>query len=203
MAFISKLLATGAGLSKSITGGIGGRMMLGGGIGAVAGAFGATNYNDSNQQINSILTGAAAGAFAGAATRLITPAIRYGKEGAMTTGIPIGLKAGMKGLGLAGKTGFGAAKFAIKHPRVTLATAGAGLGAYAASNFIGTQTSTLDQGLDDPMTSNNPLGENAAMSQMNMGLSPMGSMTTGTSIRSSRMQQSTFGLVQGLSRGRH
>ncbi len=216
MSFIPRMMQAVGGLGTMVTGGAMGRAAIGATLGGVAGGIGAMNSNDPNQQINSVLGGMAAGALGGAATRLVTPAINWnrtstagmGKLGKMlaaqpmTTGMPIGLKA----LGFGGKTaakaGWGATKFAFRNPRLTLATAGAGLGAYAASNALG-QSSTIEDDLDDPMAANNPLGENMAMSQMNQGLSPMGSLSTGTSIRASRMQNSTFGLVQGLNRGRH
>lgn len=217
MGFIPKMMQAVGGLGQAMTGGAGGRAIIGAGIGGVVGGISAMDSNDPNQQINSVLGGIAAGAIGGASTRLITPAMRWnrpstagmGKLGKMlnsepmTTGMPMGLKALGFGAKTAGKMGWGATKFAFRNPRMTLMAGGMGLGAYAASNFLGAESSTIEQDLDDPMASNNPLGENAAMSQMNQGLSPMGSLSTGTSIRASRMQNSTFGLVQGLNRGRH
>lgn len=203
MSFIPRMMRATGGLGKAITGGIPGRMMIGAGLGGLTGAVGALNSNDPNQQLSGIAKGMAVGATLGAATRLITPAIRYGKEGAMTTGMPMGLKAAAGIMGTGAKVGLGVGKFAINNPRMTLGLAGAGAGMYAANNILGTTTSSLDYDLNDDMAPNNPMAEQTAMSQMNMGISPMGSMNTGTNIRAGRINNSTFGLVQGLNRSRH
>lgn len=203
MSFIPRLISSGAGLFKSATGGTLGRMALGGTIGAMVGGARALNSDDPNQQTGSIMTGALLGAMGGAATRLISPAIRYGKSGAFTTGMPIGMKPLGFAAKMAGKVSWGATKFAFKNPRTTLGIGGGVLGAYVASNTLGSQNSSLSYDMNDYNAPTNTGQEDSAMSQMNTGLSPMGAMTTGTSVRAGRIHRSTFGLTQGLHRGRH
>ncbi len=180
------------------TGGAGGRMVVGGVAGATAAAWNSRNYNDPNVRIGNIMKGAVGGAIAGGATRLVTPAIRWGKKGALTTGIPVGLKMGVKALGMGGS----AVAFAARNPGLTGAAV-FGVGAlYAGSNVAGTQTSSLNYNLDERFPANAASGD-AALGMMNNGVSPMGNMATGAMVRSQRMASSTVGLTQGLHRGRH
>lgn len=204
---LGKLLGSTGGLAKAVTGGAGSRAVLGGIVGGIAGGIGSMNSNDPNQRAAGIMKGAVAGAFLGASSRLVTPAIRWGKEGAMTTGMPVGLSMLKKMTGFGASVGASAGKFAFRNPRLAMGMTAVGAlglgGMYAASNILGDEGTSLNADYNDWQYKANRIQEDNAYSRLTPGVSPMNMMSTGTTIRAGRMHQSTFGLVQGLGRGRH
>lgn len=205
--------AVGVPLGKAAIGGAAGRFALGA-VGA--GIYGAaTNpYNDPEMAMGRIARMSLLGGLAGASTRLFTPAIKFGPKGMTSSGMPLGARM----LGGMARNAPRAAKSAISGGgtlagmaiRYPMRTAGILGGAYALhqTNKTPYDSEIADSVINQPISaySNSNASvtnEEGMIQQMSSGISPMGGVMSGTGIRNQRLMQSTMGLVQGLSRGRH
>lgn len=96
------------------------------------------------------------------------------------------------------KTGWGAAKFAIRHPYMT---AGAvGTGAYLATHKSPYESPSLS---GVTMRSKFDEEQMAVQSLQESGVAPMGGLVSGAAVRNQKLMESTRGLVQGLHASRH
>ena len=192
-------------------GGAATRIGIGAGLGAAYGM--ATNqYDDGDMAAGGVARAALYGGMLGGATKLFLPTLRNGKFGPM----PLGLKAaggmarslpGMAKTGISG--GATLAGMALRHPA---AAVGLGVGAYSLNEYNKTPYgSPLSQSSVNQAFVSNETGptynkinrENAMLEHMDSGIMPMGGSMSGTQLRNRRLQQSTYGLTQGLHNGRH
>jgi hypothetical protein len=202
-------------IAKMAMGGTAGRVGLGLAAGGIYGM--ATNdRNNPNQGMGYVARMALYGGMLGGASRLFTPAVKFGAKGASFSGMPVGLKAMgsmvrgarspvQKTLG-AGAT---LAGMSLRYPMLAAGVVG---GAYAFNQMNKTpyDSSLADSSLNQPLVEADRLNpgvraarEQEMLQQMDSSMSPMGQVYSGSAMRNRRLMQSTMGLVQGLNTGRH
>jgi len=115
-----------------------------------------------------------------------------GKFGAKTT-----WKHGPGAVSFAANAGL----FAVRHPYMTVGALGAG--AYVATKDNVSPYDSLSLSSRGEEMSLNIDRELEATSAMNIGVAPMGGVTSGAVIRNQRLMESTMGLTQGLHHSRH
>lgn len=213
-AIANPLFGTVKNVSKVAMGSSFGRIAAGAAIGATYGAF--TNpHNDTNSSLGYIARSALFGGVIGGATRLFTPAVKFGEK-ITSTGIPFAFRAAGRslkpGMGLAynlAEKGMAGVGWAMKHPGWAISGA---VGAYELfSNNTTPYSSPSLEGIptrgltnfSEGILSTREANEREQISRMTNTVSNAGNLTSGTSIRNQRLMQSTFGLVQGLSANRH
>lgn len=207
-------VGTAGSLAKgALLGGTARRMAIGGVGGGLYGAM-TNDRNDAEGAMGRVARMAFLGAGLGAGSRLLTPSLKNGK----LSGMPLGWKAAgsLTGGGIRGAMGVAdkaatAVGWSLRHP---LAAGGIVGGAYALGEMNRTPYdsplahSSLNQPIvwhgDEGRGYNNRISrESAMLDQMNSGVAPMSVSSSGTQMRHQRLQQSTFGLTQGLHSGRH
>ena len=180
----------------AVSGGIGGRIALGAGVGGVVGAF-RNDYNKGSTRAGDILSGMTGGAMMGAGAWGASKLLPKAPGALWKTGI-----AGAKALPGISKTAFKAGRFAMEHP---LITAGAVGGVWGASSYMDRQyASPTISGADVNVDYNQ---QAMATQELTQGqISPMGNIGPAPTMMGPMhraMQQSTEGVVQGLWQGRH
>ena len=184
----------GLSLGKFLFGGSVRRIGAGATIGGIVGGI-RNEDNSSTGMFRSIASGALAGAGIGALTTRTSLDVakaagkRIASQGTAEWSYRAAKGIGRHGFSAAGKVG----RFAWNHPYATTALAGAGIGTVA---FVGS-------GVDNSRMSTNSMSKIAQQS----GISSSGfEPGMGASARQEERQMfmdSTFGLTQGLHRGRH
>lgn len=178
-------------------GGVGARALLGAGIGSGVGYYN-TESDDPNAKFEGLAKGAFLGALGGASISAIRPMTKIGiGVGRSKVGQSI-----MQGTAkMIGNTALGVARFAYKHPLVTVGGIGATyltydqLGSTKSPTLTGQKVNTNYEMQSIAATNLTPTGR--------FGTGFIGAAPTMLPRMSRAMIESTENLVQGLHRGRH
>ena len=198
--FASGALKTGKFLGKAAIGGTAGRMALGAGIGAAYGI--ATNpYENTNMGLTHIARSALIGGALGGASRLFTPNLLAGKNMKMPLGFKF-LRNDIKkfGGGNALDSLGGMAAWGLTNPIKVAGTVGAGI---ALTSVSSPYTSPNARSINNAAPSIQLSRERQQIENIDSSIAPMRQVSSGAAVRNQRLMQSTYGLVQGLNRGRH
>lgn len=177
---------SGAKLIKGMLQNSGTRALSGGAIGGVYSGI-KNDKNDPNQSFSSIAKGALAGAAIGGISKSL-PSLLFRKSNGKN----------LLGLGkMAGKGGKAVGSFVMNRPLLSIGVAGAGYGVSQLNKGGPDSSPIFDTSMEIKMNGEPDEGE------IMPGVAPTGNHQSGVSIRNRQLLNSSYGLTQGLHRGRH